>query len=148
MDTKWIGKSEGLSGNHPEYKVSCCDEGQATIHWRGSSPCGPEQDGWAILWRVEWQNVGACPFCGRRLTQYRRSGKQVALSRFGSLVEARRQWLNLTQEEMGRRIGVSRPTYAQMVRDNNIKLSTMKRIAGALGKELNIVLGDFQTSQT
>jgi len=51
-----------------------------------------------------------------------------------SLIRAWREHLGLTQEEVARRMGISRPALAQMERsDAKPRFSTLKKIAAALG---------------
>ena len=53
-----------------------------------------------------------------------------------SLVRAWREHLGLTQAEVARRMGVSRPAYAQMeAKGSTPRVATLKRIAGAMGVE-------------
>lgn len=53
-----------------------------------------------------------------------------------SLVRAWREHLGLAQREMAARLGVSQSAYAQMERpDANLRHSTLKKLAGALGVE-------------
>lgn len=53
-----------------------------------------------------------------------------------SLVRAWREHLGLTQAEVAKRMGVSRPAYAQMeAKESRPRVATLKRIAKAMGVE-------------
>lgn len=53
-----------------------------------------------------------------------------------SLIRAWREHLKLTQAEVARRLGITRPAYAQMeAKGTKPRVSTLKRIAEAIGVE-------------
>lgn len=59
-----------------------------------------------------------------------------------SLVRAWREHLGLTQDDVARRMGVSRPAYAQMEsKAARPRVATLKKIAEALGVELDQLRG-------
>ena len=59
-----------------------------------------------------------------------------------SLVRAWREYKGLTQLEVAGRMGVSRAAYAQMeAPDSNPRYSTLKRLAKALGVEVDQLRG-------
>jgi predicted transcriptional regulator len=56
--------------------------------------------------------------------------------------------LNITQTELGRRMGVSQPTVAQMIDpDSDPKASTIFRIAEALGVSPYVVLDRYNVKK-
>ena len=51
-----------------------------------------------------------------------------------SLFSAWREYKNITQNEMAKKLGISQPAYSQMERtDANLRKSTLENIAAALG---------------
>lgn len=63
---------------------------------------------------------------------------RIALLEDKSLIRAWREHLNLTQEEVASRIGVSRQSYTQMeARDARPRRATLGRIAKALGVQVD-----------
>ena len=66
------------------------------------------------------------------------------------LGELRRQ-LGLTQEELARRLGIRQPTLSRMESQDDMQVSTLRRVIEALGGTLEIVVhlpsGDLRIQQ-
>lgn len=58
----------------------------------------------------------------------------------GEAIEKARKDKNLTLEEVGQRVGVSRARISQLEKAENIELSTLVRVASAMGYKVQIAL--------
>lgn len=58
----------------------------------------------------------------------------------GEAIERARKDKNLTPEEVGQRVGVSRMRISQLEKAENIELSTLVRVASAMGYKVQIAL--------
>ncbi len=58
----------------------------------------------------------------------------------GEAIEKARKDKNLTLEEVGQRVGVSRMRISQLEKAENIELSTLVRVASAMGYKVQIAL--------
>ncbi len=58
----------------------------------------------------------------------------------GEAIERARKDKNLTLEEVGQRVGVSRMRISQLEKAENIALSTLVRVASAMGYKVQIAL--------
>ena len=63
----------------------------------------------------------------------------------GLAIRRAREAQNLTQEQLGERIGVQRARISSIEKGTNLRLSTLRRIFTALGMEVNLNLGDMQS---
>jgi DNA-binding XRE family transcriptional regulator len=65
----------------------------------------------------------------------------IALQGFTS-IKAWRRYKKLSQKEMAERIGITQAAYSQMEKPNsNLKMETLKKIAGALGVGVEHISG-------
>lgn len=62
----------------------------------------------------------------------------------GLAIRRAREAQNLTQEQLGERIGVQRARISSIEKGTNLRLSTLRRIFTALGMEVNLSIGDMQ----
>lgn len=62
----------------------------------------------------------------------------------GLAIRRAREAQNLTQEQLGERIGVQRARISSIEKGTNLRLSTLRRIFTALGIEVNLSIGDMQ----
>lgn len=62
----------------------------------------------------------------------------------GLAIRRAREAQNLTQEQLGERIGVQRARISSIEKGTNLRLSTIRRIFTALGMEVNLSIGDMQ----
>lgn len=63
----------------------------------------------------------------------------------GQLIKAARRKAGMTQEELGKKIGVSGSSMAQWENDlRNPKLDTLQRIASALGVPVQELISDWE----
>ena len=62
----------------------------------------------------------------------------------GLAIRRAREAQNLTQEQLGERIGVQRARISSIEKGTNLRLSTLRRICTALGMEVNLSIGDMQ----
>lgn len=60
----------------------------------------------------------------------------------GLAIRKAREAQNLTQEELGARIGVQRARICSIERGTNLRLSTLRRIFTALGLEVKLNIAD------
>lgn len=63
----------------------------------------------------------------------------------GLAIRRAREAQNLTQEQLGERIGVQRARISSIEKGTNLRLSTLRRIFTALGMEVNLNIGDMQS---
>lgn len=63
----------------------------------------------------------------------------------GLAIRRAREAQNLTQEQLGERIGVQRARISSIEKGTNLRLSTFRRIFTALGMEVNLNIGDMQS---
>lgn len=84
--------------------------------------------GTSALWRA-W--IDRC--------RAREEGRRTSLSRKATLVSLRRQ-SGLTQVEFARRLGISQSDLSKLERRTDLRLSTLRRYAQALGGSLRIVV--------
>ena len=63
----------------------------------------------------------------------------------GLAIRRAREAQNLTQEQLGERIGVQRARISSIEKGTNLRLSTLRRIFSALGMEVNLNIGDMQS---
>lgn len=69
---------------------------------------------------------------------------QVKYYLVGLAIRRAREAQNLTQEQLGERIGVQRARISSIEKGTNLRLSTLRRIFTALGIEVNLSIGDMQ----
>ncbi len=62
----------------------------------------------------------------------------------GCAIREAREAQNLTQEELGLRIGVQKARISSIERGANLRLSTLRRIFKALGLEVKLDIADMQ----
>ena len=65
----------------------------------------------------------------------RKVAEAVNAFRLGEIVRERRLDQNLTQEELGRRMGVKKSQISKLERGNDMSLRSMRRVFRALGVE-------------
>lgn len=63
----------------------------------------------------------------------------------GLAIRRAREARNLTQEQLGERIGVQRARICSIERGANLRLSTIRRIFTALGMEVKLDIADMQS---
>ena len=63
----------------------------------------------------------------------------------GLAIRKARESQNLTQEELGQRIGVQRARICSIERGANLRLSTIRRIFTALGIEVKLDIANMQS---
>lgn len=63
----------------------------------------------------------------------------------GLAIRQAREGKNLTQEELGRRIGVQKSRISSIERGSNLRLSTLRRIFRALGQEVRLDIPNQQS---
>lgn len=63
----------------------------------------------------------------------------------GLAIRKARESQNLTQEQLGERIGVQRARICSIERGANLRLSTLRRIFTALGMKVNLEIEDMQS---
>lgn len=68
---------------------------------------------------------------------------KVADFKLGLAIREARERLNLTQEQLGERIGVQRARICSIEKGVNLRLSTIRRIFQALGLEVKLNIVDF-----
>lgn len=69
----------------------------------------------------------------RRDEHERKVQEAVNAYRIGETIKAERLKNNLTQEQLGERVGVQRAQISRLEKGNNITLPTMRRVFRALG---------------
>lgn len=62
----------------------------------------------------------------------------------GLAIRRAREAQNLTQEELGQRIGVQRARISSIEKGANLRLSTLRRIFRALGVEVKLDIAEMQ----
>lgn len=62
----------------------------------------------------------------------------------GLAIRRAREAQNLTQEQLGQRIGVQRARISSIEKGVNLRLSTLRRIFNALGMSVKLDIGDMQ----
>lgn len=62
----------------------------------------------------------------------------------GLAIRQARESQNLTQEQLGERIGVQRARISSIERGTNLRLSTLRRIFSALGMQVNLDIANMQ----
>lgn len=62
----------------------------------------------------------------------------------GMAIRQAREAHNLTQEELGERIGVQKARISSIERGANLQLSTLRRIFRALGEEVRLDISNMQ----
>lgn len=62
----------------------------------------------------------------------------------GLAIRRAREAKNMTQEELGERIGVQRARICSIEKGTNLRLSTIRRIFKALGVEVKLDIGELQ----
>lgn len=62
----------------------------------------------------------------------------------GLAIRRAREAQNMTQEELGNRIGVQRARISGIEKGTNLRLSTLRRIFKALGLEVRLDIGEMQ----
>lgn len=62
----------------------------------------------------------------------------------GLAIRRAREARNLTQEQLGERIGVQRARICSIERGTNLRLSTLRRIFSALGIEVKLDIANMQ----
>lgn len=62
----------------------------------------------------------------------------------GLAIRRAREARNMTQEELGERIGVQRSRICSIEKGTNLRLSTLRRIFHALGIEVKLDIGEMQ----
>lgn len=62
----------------------------------------------------------------------------------GLAIRRAREAQNMTQEELGERIGVQRARISSIEKGTNLRLSTIRRIFRALGVEVKLDIGEMQ----
>lgn len=78
----------------------------------------------------------------RRDEHERRVQEAVDAYRIGEAIKAERLRNNLTQEQLGERVGVQKAQISRLEKGNNITLPTMRRVFRALGvKSATLDLG-------
>ncbi|MDE7153200.1 MAG: helix-turn-helix domain-containing protein [Muribaculaceae bacterium] len=65
----------------------------------------------------------------------------------GLAIRRARESRNLTQEQLGERIGVQRARICSIERGANLRLSTIRRIFSALGMEVKLDIANMQSIQ-
>lgn len=65
----------------------------------------------------------------------------------GMAIRQAREAHNLTQEELGKRIGVQKARISSIERGANLRLSTLRRIFRALGEEVKLDISNLQSIQ-
>jgi len=63
----------------------------------------------------------------------------------GLAIRRAREACNLTQEQLGERIGVQRARICSIERGANLRLSTIRRIFSALGMEVKLDIANMQS---
>lgn len=63
----------------------------------------------------------------------------------GLAIRRSREAQNLTQEQLGERIGVQRARICSIERGVNLRLSTLRRIFSALGMNVELNIGNLET---
>ena len=63
----------------------------------------------------------------------------------GLAIRKAREAQNLTQEQLGARIGVQRSRICSIERGANLRLSTIRRVFSALGLKVNLEIADSQS---
>lgn len=63
----------------------------------------------------------------------------------GLAIRRAREAQNLTQEQLGERIGVQRSRICSIERGTNLRLSTIRRIFSALGLEVKLDIANIQS---
>lgn len=63
----------------------------------------------------------------------------------GLAIRKARESRNLTQEQLGERIGVGRSRICSIEKGSNLRLSTLRRIFSALGIEAKLEIPDIQS---
>lgn len=61
----------------------------------------------------------------------------------GLAIRRAREAQNLTQQQLGERIGVQRSRICSIERGANLRLSTVRRVFSALGMEVKLDIGDM-----
>lgn len=81
---------------------------------------------------------------GKKGTQNRDAfDAQVEDYLIGLAIRKAREDNNLTQEELGQRIGVKKARICSIEKGTNLRLSTVRRIFKALGVAANLDLGEY-----
>lgn len=62
----------------------------------------------------------------------------------GMAIRQAREAHNLTQEELGKRIGVQKARISSIERGSNLQLSTIRRIFRALGEEVKLDISNMK----
>ena len=130
---------EDVEGVVPD--VSCCRMGGNLLQWRHANrDVGPEEEGWCLLLEMRWIRVNHCPWCNRRITPPPKiDGIGVPLTDFGKALERLRLRLDLTQEEVARRAGMTQPALSQNIRSVTIRWSVMVRLMAVLGYRIRLI---------
>ena len=67
------------------------------------------------------------------------------------LLKEIRKFMGLTQEELARQLGVSQPSLSKLERQDDMQVSTLRRLVEALGGQLEIIAhlprGDIRIRQ-
>lgn len=80
-----------------------------------------------------------------------RSDRRVQEIRQAMLLNELRKFSGLTQQELAQRLGISQPSLSQMESQEDMQISTLKRLVASLGGTLEMVVhlpgGDVSLTQ-
>jgi DNA-binding XRE family transcriptional regulator len=88
-----------------------------------------------------------------KMSPRRRARNEAAASKMLAdiLLSEMRQHSGMTQRQLASALGIKQPTLAQMEKQDDMQVSTLRRLVRALGGELDLVVrlpqGEFRISQ-
>jgi DNA-binding XRE family transcriptional regulator len=87
---------------------------------------------------IPWREMLICSVCGKTLDRRR------IMYSFGALTKALREASGMSQAELGRRIEMHQEALSRVEADlHEVRLSTMRRIAEALGARLEVTMAEM-----